>query len=147
MSPDDREGLPFLPGNSALIERIAIGHHVAVNDPDPLVALLPPQGRGELTWFDLLTVGRKTLERVSFEIAAAETEAEAASATLRRDTCLAGLDRIEQAMLQTAVRLLSIEALYGYGRQTVGGELKPIPRAHWEAGDVDWLSHRLASRR
>jgi hypothetical protein len=53
------------------------------------------------------------------------------------------MERIEQQMLRIAVRLLSAGALVGYGRQTVGGKLEPIPRAHWEAGDVDWPSHRL----
>jgi hypothetical protein len=66
MSPGDRETLPFLPGNSTLIERIALGHHATVNDP--LVAFLRPQIRGEPSWHDLLAAGHDALGRVGAEI-------------------------------------------------------------------------------
>ena len=61
-----RENLPFFPGTSVLIKRIAEQHHVLLNDP--LVMSLRPDLKGEQTWAELLEVSEVAIRQVGEEI-------------------------------------------------------------------------------
>ena len=140
-----RNALPFLPGKSALIERVAQRHHASA-DSDPSIGLLR-QDHGWPSWKEILEAGFVGLERTGVEIAGATTEAEAVSARLRKETILDALREAEISLLDQAARRLAdglANGFFSYGRRGLTGKFEPIPPQHWLAGDIDWEKWRLS---
>jgi hypothetical protein len=99
-----------------------------------------------MSWEEVYSVGLARLESVGAEIAAATTQANAATAEVRMQTILGVLHQAEVSMLRIATRKLGSGLpglLFGYGRRGIAGKFEPIPPEHWEAGDVDWDKWRL----
>jgi hypothetical protein len=150
---DWRENLPFLSGKDAIIERIAGRHHELIKDPDILA--LRPHLDGP-SWLELRAAGLRALGSVAQEIATAQTTAQAQTAELRREAYTCAFEQFESTMLTLAARFLvkglapdierrKFAGYVGYGRRAVGGDLEPIPPAHWEAATtIDWTRWHLA---
>jgi hypothetical protein len=146
------DGLPFLAGLNEIVERMARTHHTVVNDPR-LLALRRDANR-EPSWEEIRIAGYEAIKHVGAEIASAKTQAEAATARLRRDTYLQALDGANQALLTTAARRLAqgpmidltegrFIGLVAYGRREIASPLEPIPPVHFEAGQMNWQARRL----
>src|SRR5262249_28758124 len=140
-TPDWRENLPFLAGKAAVVNSVAARHHELINDPAPIS--LRPHVSGEPSWATLREAGYKGPRLAGQQVAAAKTEAEAATATLRWEKYLSALDSAEVALLGVTARHLANGPLpdfdtgcfvgyVSYGRRGVGQPLELIPSAHWE---------------
>jgi hypothetical protein len=145
------DALPFLPGVSAIVDRVA--HRHDENLSDPVILAMRPAQTGP-SWAELLRAGQAALESVGREIAEAKTSDQAAAATLRQNSYLAPARSMDDQMLRVAVQLLALGPMpdfeagayigfVGCGRRAVGGPLEPIPFDHWEVGTMDWLRRVL----
>jgi hypothetical protein len=135
-----------------IVDRMAKQHHELTNDP--WVRLFGPKLREGPTWAELLEAGYRALKEVGEEIARARTEAESAAATLRQNKYAEAMERMENTLLQVAVRQLAkgpimdgergrYVGLVGLGHRNLSADFEPIPMLRWEAGTMDWSRRQL----
>jgi len=137
--------------NDELLDRVAQGHHDAINNPEVLA--LRPKLEGRESWAELRTAGYRALETIGKEIARAKTEGEAQAATLRWEKYIQAIDNIDKTLFGIAVRRLAKGAvltatggyvgLLAYGRPKPDANLGRIPETHWAAGMMDWQRRQL----
>lgn len=141
MTALDLDGLPFLPGSDAIVQRMADFHEwMTFAEPN--------------NWKELLEAGDRAPTSAGREVASANSSAEAATANLRWKAYEERMNAARSALLGAAHRRLQtrpdfhaslglVIGLLGFGRDAVGGPLKIVPRSHWEAGSVDWAARTL----
>ena len=143
--------LPFLAGRNSFVERIAQLDQWVRFDAK---AMMINGGQIDTSWAEIRDAAFKAIEAAGNEIAKAKTSAEAATATLRRDTYSDGLRDIDANLLRIGKKHLQKGPILAYppnvhigfiayGRRSIGGPLERIPAAHWEAGNADWDEWRL----